>query len=61
METEEVIKGKNKIGSELKKIPNLRYHLFSMYLNFTTSPNSLKHNTSLYSVCGTFLLSYHNT
>jgi hypothetical protein len=42
------------IGFELKIILNLGYHLFSMFLNFTTSPNSLKRNTSLYSVWGTF-------
>jgi len=43
---------------DLKKNPNLGYHLFSMVLNFTTSPNSLKRNTSLCSVWGTFSLSY---
>ena len=46
------------IGFELKIILNLGYHLFSMFLNFTTSPNSLKRNTSLYSVWGTFSVSY---
>ena len=37
------------IGFELKIIFNLGYHLFSMFFNFTTSSNSLKRNTSLYS------------
>ena len=49
------------IGIELKIILNLGYHLFLMFLNLTTSPNSLKRNTSLYSVWGTFSLSYRNT
>jgi hypothetical protein len=37
----------------LDTFPNLGYYLFSMFGNFTTSNNSLKRNTSLYSVWGT--------
>lgn len=44
------------IGFELKIILNLGYHLFSMFLNFTTSPNSLKRNTSLCSRLGYFFI-----